>query len=150
MGVVIVYPIDIIERKSSAQADDSSNVTGIKAEARHEFLDISPVSWHRAAREPTPQGLVDGEYVNPLRFGPLKPQQFPISMLQYHAYAPFPNWAHYTKQIALRAQFFLCLPSFVHCPAIRKNENGPIRKNEKAQKGENNRLLQRVAGTRRT
>ena len=101
MEVLIIYPIYIIERKASAQADDSPNVAGIEAEVCHEFLNISPVSRHRAAREPKPQGfvggdalhlerqelalrLVDGEHADTLRLDPLEPQQFPISMLQYH------------------------------------------------------------------
>ena len=92
--------------------------------------------------------LVHGEYAHPLRFDPLEPQKFPISMLQYHARTPFARWTHYTKLFAFRVQISLCPPSFVHCLAIRKNENGGFRKNENVQKGENNRILQRGYGKR--
>ena len=99
-------PVDVIQRKAFAHLNDGLCGHPRDAKIAEHHLDVVAVLRHRAVREPFPKRLVcglplhfkwkepafrlvDGEYAHPLRVDPLEPQQFPISMFQYHACAPF-------------------------------------------------------------
>ena len=125
-------PIDVVQRKSLAYPYDVARGHAGDPEIPQHHLDVVAMLWYRTAREPEPQGfvcgdalhlkrqelalrLVDGEYADALRLDPLEPQQFPVSVLQYHSYAPFPSRVHYTKQLCLtRTILYL---SAVFCPS---------------------------------